>query len=348
MVLKGILSKALIIQLLMRNNLIMKRAYFIAALVVVLVGCQPKENTEQLKAINKSLEYSNDIIKEACKRSVLELEDKYNIVSGNGSAAIWLPIMNVIKTESDNLTVLIENIKGNISMQTDDLKIENVAVLDELYGSAGSGYNLLSKLAAFKDKIPATFNIDYHIGNPVYYAQLKRDIVLLRNNAPLLPDYVEGLNEKQRIAYINKWLDKNLRGSSALMAMTVLNKLENDILNTRTILMDYCNMQVGAVDGRGFASMFSAILSLSSSYVKRGEAIEVTAGIGEISIASKPRISIDGKKIQLDHRGLAIYKFNATGRPGKYRVPVKFEYIAENGKPMTRNEMAEYTIAEDK
>jgi hypothetical protein len=50
----------------------------------------------------------------------------------------------------------------------------------------------------------------------------------------------------------------------------------------------------------------------------------------------------------LDLNGVARYKFNARGRAGKHSIPVKFEYIADDGKPAIKNEMAEYTIAEDK
>jgi hypothetical protein len=278
----------------------------------------------------------------------MEMESKYSELPGNGKAAMWLPIMNKIKADTDSLTGIIEDLKANILMQSDDLKVENVAVLNSLSEPTGSGYSLLNKLASFKDSIPAFFNIPNLIAYPSYHLKLNNDVVGIRKASPLLTDYAENLSKEQRNEFINKWLDKNLRGSSALMAMIVLNKLENDMLTISTVLMDYCNDQVGIGDERGLYTSFYVIRSLSSSYVKRGENIEVTAGVGEFSVAAKPRISIDGKEIMLDRNGVARYKFNARGRAGKHSIPVKFEYIADDGKPAIMNEMAEYTIAEDK
>jgi ABC-type uncharacterized transport system auxiliary subunit len=54
----------------------MKRAYFIAALFAMLAGCQPKENKEQLKAINKTLEYSSEVLKNTASRALMDMEDK--------------------------------------------------------------------------------------------------------------------------------------------------------------------------------------------------------------------------------------------------------------------------------
>lgn len=156
------------------------------------------------------------------------------------------------------------------------------------------------------------------------------------------------MSEVQRDIYFNKWLDNNLRGSSALMTMVVLNKLKNDLFYTRVLLMDYCNSKVGFLDGSCMYDKISAITVLSSSYVKRGETIEVTAGTAEFSIKRKPGVSIFGREIKLDDQGVASYKFKATGRTGKHIVPVKIKFLWKDGRPgnVTRN--LEYTIADEK
>ena len=44
----------------------MKKALIVsAAIVVLLVGCRPEENPEQLKAVNQSLEYANGVMQDA-------------------------------------------------------------------------------------------------------------------------------------------------------------------------------------------------------------------------------------------------------------------------------------------
>ena len=44
----------------------MKRTLIIPAVIVVLlIGCRPEENQEQLKAVNQSLEYANGAMQDA-------------------------------------------------------------------------------------------------------------------------------------------------------------------------------------------------------------------------------------------------------------------------------------------
>jgi hypothetical protein len=332
----------------MRNNLIMTRAYFFAALVAMLSGCQPKENKAQLKAINESLERSNDVIKNAARRMLMEMEDKLHQPVYGGRVTLWVSIMKKIQANTDTLIGTIENFKHEVVKQTNNLKLDNVDVLTSLHEPKGSGYSLLKKLATFKDNIPAIFNDFDSLGYPNQYATLKADSKNLRKAGPLLPDYAEGLNEEQRNGYINNWLDKNLRGSSALMTMVVLNKLKNDILNTSAMLMDHCSFQVGMVDGPGFYTRYSAIAVLNSSYVKRGQTIEVMAGMGEFSFSRKPRVTINGNEVKLDEDAIAVHRFKADGKPGKHSLIVKIEFTNTFGTPTYVSKKLEYEIANEK
>jgi hypothetical protein len=327
----------------MRNSSL--TAYFIAALVAMLAGCQPKENKEQLKTINKSLEYSNDVIKEAGKRALMEMEDKLHQPDYGEGVTRWLLLMKKIEAETDTLIDIIEKLKDEVVKQTNALKLDDVAILNSLHEPNGSGHSLLNKLASFKDKIPTIFNIIDSSEMPDQYASLKADSKNLRKAGPLLPDYAEDLNEEQRTGYINKWLGNNLRGSSALMTIVVLNKLKNDILYTRTMLMDHCSRKVGMVDGPGFYTKYSVITVLNSSYVKRGQTIEVRAGMGEFNATRKPRVRINGNEVKIDDDATAVHRFKADGRPGKHSVTVKIEFTGTNGSPVYLSRKLEYEIA---
>lgn len=311
----------------------MTRIYFITALIAMLVGCQPKENKVQLQAINLSLEKSNDVIKDAGLRVVKELKDKYVVISGYVPMSKWMPIMDNIVARSDSIVNIIEGLKAKAIKQSNGLKDEDAT-------------SLLYKLAAFKDAIPATFDSTEYCYNPECKAKMKKDISYLRNKGPLLSGYAEGLSEEQRAAYVNKWLDNNLRNSSALMAQVVLNKLENDLLYTRTMMLEFCNDKVGDFGSCMSYRKFSAIATLSSSYVKRGQTIDVHAAMVESTTAAMPWVAIDGKEVKLEKDGVAVYKFKATGSAGKHTIPVKIHFKWTDGTPDTVTKKLEYIIAD--
>lgn len=78
--------------------------------------------------------------------------------------------------------------------------------------------------------------------------------------------------------------------------------------------------------------VFDGIAVLSSSYVKQGQPIEVTAGIADFDTAREPRIMVGGKEIAIDKNdGAAVYRFAAKGTPGKYKIRVEFEYTKPDG-----------------
>lgn len=326
----------------------MIRAYFFVALIAILTGCQPKENREQLKAINLSLEKSNELIKGASERALEQMKNNHHDDPNSDRIVKLLLIMKKVKAETDTLANLIENVKVELLKQSDNLKVDNAAILHSLHEPNGKGYSLMNKLASFKDNIPALFNITDSINTPFLYQTVKANIEKLRKTSPLFPDYGISMNEEQRAGYLNKWLDNNLHGSSALMSMVILNKLENDVLYTGTYLMDYCNSQIYYLDGRASYEKFNAVAFLSSSYVKRGQTIEVTAGAGAFGFAANPRVSIDEREITLDRGGVALYKFKATGKPGKHSIPVKIAFKKINGFTDTLTKKLEYEIADEK
>jgi hypothetical protein len=78
------------------------------------------------------------------------------------------------------------------------------------------------------------------------------------------------------------------------MALLVLNKIEHELLATTKMFLDFCLSKTVVHT----CVSFRGIAVLNSSYVKQGQSVEVTAGIGEFDTAEAPRISIDGKEIE--------------------------------------------------
>ena len=127
----------------------------------------------------------------------------------------------------------------------------------------------------------------------------------------------------------------------------MLNKIENDVLTTEKMLMDFCNSHIASNCGLIYDKIES-IAYLSSGYVKRGQTINVRAGIGLFSSAPKPTITIEGKVIPINEDATTMYNFNANGNPGIHTIAVKIEYTKPDGTTAMKIHYLEYIIADEK
>jgi|GEM_PF-999104 len=321
----------------------MKKALIVPAVIVVLLaGCRPEENPEQLKAVNRSLEYANRVMQDANRLIYDEFTDKKRELSTAVYVAIWEPKANQITQYSDSIRGLIKAIKSELIKQSDSLKIDYVDVTKQLYNADGIGGQLLNKLTAFKDSFPAVF----YSGDTMAHSYRENQLNYILKTIPLLPAYRDSLPTDNKSAYKRNWLQESFGHSSSLMAMIMLNKIENDVLTSEHTFIDCCKKQI-AIGCNLLSFKLSAIATLSSSYIKPGQSIQVLAGIGEFSSASKPTIKINGKQVQLNAEAVAEYSFKPTGKPGKYRVPVIIEFTKPDGEKYTLSKNPEYIIAEN-
>jgi hypothetical protein len=90
---------------------------------------------------------------------------------------------------------------------------------------------------------------------------------------------------------------------------------------------------------------YGIIVGQSSTHVKKGDVLTITAGMGEFSSHNKPQININNKAIEVNG-GHASYKLKVNGAIGKNKIPVQVEYLDENGKRNIKTEIVEYTIDE--
>jgi hypothetical protein len=89
---------------------------------------------------------------------------------------------------------------------------------------------------------------------------------------------------------------------------------------------------------------YSAIIGQSSSAVRAGEEIKITAGVGAFSRKAEPKITIDGKAIALSDDGAAYYKFKAPPRLGNYTMQAKIEFSDREGKRQVIQKIVEYSV----
>jgi hypothetical protein len=322
----------------------MNKAFMIPVVIlIILAGCRPEENPDQLMAVNQSLEYANVVMQEASNMVYEELLERQKDPRGADHPALWLSRAKQIKQYADSLGSFIKNMKSELITQSDSLKKDYVELTKQLHSEDGVGQQLLNKLTDFKDSASGILTPDER--KLEYYR--RSEIGHILETGPLLPAYWDSLPADKKIDYKKKWLEKSFGRTSALMAMIMLNKIEADVLATEKEFITYCNFRAsfhGCILGY---DLFKAVAILSSSYVKAGQSIDVTAAVGQFTDAMKPRITINGKEIQIGEGATAVYKFIATGKPGKYTVPITFQYYKPDGTRDSISTTREYIIAEN-
>lgn len=321
----------------------MRNPLFIPAVIaVLLIACRPQVNREQLKAVNQSLENDNDALNDVNRLGYEELnawEPELNIAF---YAEKWKLKANRIKSFADSVKDQIKNIKSDLLKQSDGFKKDHVPLIKQLYDVNGPGIQLLNKLVVFRDSCPAVI---YMGEDSVTHAYLISDLNHYLNTAPLLPQYGDSLSADLKHGYKKKWLEQRFSSNSTLMTMIMLNKIESDVLTVERRFIDYCKSRLSGAIVETYTK-FSAIATVSSSYVKAGQSIKVYAGLGSFTVVSKPRITIDGKEVAVDSEGVAEYQLVATGKPGEHAIPVTIEFSKVDGSKQFLTKKVKYIIAE--
>lgn len=323
-----------------------RNLFYPTVLLLGLVSCRQRENVSLLKSVNRSLELSNTIIRDDCKLVYEAMLEKQKDPATAMSAQMWMPRVEKIFGHTDTILAKIESLKSILLKETDSLRVQSAQIIKGLSEPNGIGYDLLNRMAVFKDSVPAIFKAnEFSTDITSLYTYLNQDIIRLSAMAPLLPGSADNLSKTGRAEYIQKWMEENLAGSSPVMAMVILKKLENEVLAIKKALTEFCLDHCNVIMFCGYNAL-APIGYLNSSYVKQGQAIEVTAGIGIFNNHTKPHVTINGKEIGLDQNATAVYRFIANGKPGKHSIPIKIEFTKPDGSREIINKNCKYIIAE--
>lgn len=310
---------------------------FIAALSS-LGACHAPDHSEALQVINKSFINAQTILSEKNEKVYEVLADKRKDPQTKAKAGVWEPKALVVK----RLTTGIKSYIKRIKQQLDALAPNDEAPVRELIKVTGD--SLYARLLNYNAAVVDVLHPEEFADNPSLEALLRKDVEYLKREistrSGIQPDSMHG-----QLTDLQNWKRVYLDERSLILAMAMLNKIEQDVLITENGIIEYINSYLGYGCVLSFEK-FQAIAVLNSSCIKAGQEIEVTAGVGAFSAASKPTIFINGVKTRLNDEGVAIYSLKATGKPGKYTVPVKVEYYKPDGSREFVTKKLEYIIAE--
>jgi hypothetical protein len=238
------------------------------------------------------------------------MEEKLTDPSTHYKAEIVYPKMMQIKKLSKEITDYIEKLKADAKMKN---KLHN-----------DIGKELYNQLKQYKKEV---MGIDSGMA-------LAFDTTLI-----LTTRSFDSQNDKK------VFFETFFNAKSIEETFSMLSKFQNNVKIMENRFINYFNNKASkaAFIIENFTS-YSAIIGQSSTYVRGGENIEITAGVGAFRNYEGQEIIISGKNIQPGIDGAFHYKFKASIKPGKYFIPVQIKYMDQDGKEQVISKDVEYTV----
>ncbi|WEK36446.1 MAG: gliding motility protein GldM [Candidatus Pseudobacter hemicellulosilyticus] len=301
------------------------------------------------ETVNTSITTSNAIIEGKNEDTYKSFASKLNEPQTKAKAEIWAPKAMQAKKLADDMFASIESLKKQLveaagtheeGEGVKKMNAEELNAATRLFEKEKKGDTLYSQLTSFRKDIISVLDPAQFAGNPELQKTLTSAIATFNKNLPIdltVPKSTTG-NKYENNG--EGWTLSNFHMTPAIAAMTILSKLQNDVRNSESQIVDYCHQQIGAV--QVVYDEFEAIAQASRSYAMPGEEIQITAGVGAFSAAAKPDIFINGQLIPLTG-GKAISKITASGA-GDKTIAVKIRYTKPDGTVAEKDEVVKYTV----
>ena len=312
--------------------------YLIALLSIILFYSSCSNNAENsltvFRVTGQSLEQSNIALSVSSEHMYKSMNERLNDPRTAERTAYWQPKTAQIAVLSAAVITYINKLKVELINEAGYKMVNNSQVLNDdnyravnnIFIKKNKGEELYKRLMDFisrVDRLDAQINVEFKelIKNMYHYLD-------------------SGKIEEERFShtYFNR--------VPTAAALTMLTKIENDIRITENKLVTYCFYRTTPIIET--YTKFQALTGLSSSCVKPGENIEVTAGVGAFTAASQPKISVNGNLIPLNENGFVSYTFKSSLKAGNYIIPVKIEFTAEDGIKQTMMKNLTYSVVEEK
>lgn len=308
------------------------------------------EVLEAFKTVDKSINNSNGVIDGKNKLIYEAFKEEVKDPQTAAKAAIWEPKADKVRQLSADVAKYVDGLKKTLKEKSglhmedgkEEFKEDDLDAPTKLFTEEDEGSKLYDRLTAFKKQALDVLDPKEFSDNPLLMADIKKTKENLEKSLPVNltvdPEKIKGNSTGDAK---KDWAFVNFHMTPTIAAITILSKLENDVKNTESQMVDYIHSQVGKV--KIVFDKFQAIAQSSTSYAMPGDPIEITAGVGAFSEAAKPKIYIEGQLQSLTADGTALYKTTASGS-GDRNVNVKIEYAKPDGTIETVNKVVKYTV----
>ena len=283
-----------------------------------------KQDVAAFKALDKSLKENNEILQAQIERSYNSLQEKLHDPKCAEKAKVIMPQAIIISKSSTALINYIDSIVVDISKAASLENTKSIQVFDEADRTVAKKILTVQKLTTLKRKV-AQFRSQ----------MLGIDTFASRQLQTIIDDILKEENEI---------VDAFSFGSlPAIGAISLLTRLQNKVRIVEQTMVQFCDRRISSYDD-DFYTEFSALSMLSSKYVKRGDVVEVGAGVGVFSLKAKPKIILNGNYIPVNAEGMAVYKFKAPKIPGKYFITTNIEFTGYDDRQHTIQRTLNYIV----
>lgn len=272
--------------------------------------------------MNAAINISTEVV-------LTDLENKQTEPSTTAKAEIWYPkavrVMKLSESMVEFLRLLQLELKTKagfpkkgVSRFEEDNK-EAVAIFAKSYAD-----QLYDKMIGYKKNL---MEID-----PKINAEFRNNIVLFQSK------FDKDQNTKSGFSKLF------FEGLTAGECLAVLNHFENNISLIANKMIFFCNEMAGSVHSPEY--YFSALISQSSTTIRKGERIEITAGIGAYSKSAAPKVTIDGIKTEMNEDGSFIRMLPIAQAAGKHQARVIIDFKDQEGNVQKIEKKVEYMVVD--
>lgn len=267
---------------------------------------------EKFKFLDESLQFSNDAMDE--DNIILEKTiEKAVVDNGNKpSDKLVLEKANEVTKEAHAIKVYIEGIRQEIITKTGGLEEdgswkgakEETAVEVFMIGSEGSkkgkGYELQKKINGFCDYLNSLKLTEGE--GPSAKVKLFKNIAM---------DAKEDSRITSKEQKGKDFAELNFGQTPMCASMAVMSVIEAEVLKYETDALNLLATKLGATDIK-FDQVF-AMYRADSRVVAAGTKYNAELFLAASSSALKPKISVDGKPLEMSKEGRGLLEFTATG-----------------------------------
>lgn len=307
-------------------------AMFLAC--AVFSSCTGNEDSELhvLEAVNEGIDNSNLVVGRSTTTIMATMNEKLKDPATSTKSGIWYPKARYIQQLSDNAFNYIETLKNLVKMEagleSDDGKEvyneKDRKVVERVFITNGNAKELYTTLKKYKQDV---LSVDRKID------EVFKDNIQLASES-----FISSSNNSEEFGHF--FFSK----TSPVAAIALLNHIQNEIRQIENRMIQFCHENCRSTR---FIDTFEwPVIAQDRTYLRSGEKIEITAGIGEFTKGQINEITINGKSIEVNETGLAIAKVNVPTKPGKHYLLVKIIYIDKDGKIEEVTKNIEYIVEE--
>ncbi len=287
------------------------------------------------KTVDHSLQSATGIIEKKNADIFASFKRKLEDPVTKEKASIWFPRADQAKKLADELYTYLENLKKELKQEAglkknedgeevykeDDLDSPTRLFISAPPEGKGKGKELFQKLSDFKAQLLAIDDtMALEIGK-----NLPLDLAIPKTN-----------NKAGK----EDWAFHYFHMTPAIAAITILSKLQNDVRNSESQVVEYCHKEIGEVEI--IYDEFQAFAQADTRYLMQGEELVITAGIGAFSKNAQPVITIDGRQVPVKD-GAAEYKI-AAAAPGVYSKKIRIDFKKPDGTASSVEKEVKYSV----